>query len=895
MKTKSLAIAIIIHLTNYLVGYSQIIENNEVNNDTININHGIDTLSNSLMDTLIIEGNDYNSFNYNSSLSSDSVPKKKKKANVFSSKVDYNADDSTIYSIDGKKVYLFGNAKIVYEDIELTAAYIEVDMERNILYAEGVKDSLGKIGGQPVFTQGSETMHAKQITYNVKNQKGFIKGLYTEQEDGFLHSEQTKKDPNNQISLNRGKYTTCDLEHPHFYLKLSRGKVIPGKAIVASFSYLVIADIPLYPLMVPFGYFPTTKEAASGFIIPTFGEENNRGFFLRQGGYYFALNDYMDLTLKGDVYSKGSWLVGAQSKYKLRYKFSGNVNINYSKVVSSEPGLSDYGTSNQYSIKWTHAQDPKARPNSNFSANVNYATMEDSRYNSKTTDEYLSNTISSSISYRKTFANTPFSMSMNANHNQNNQKKQVNLSAPQMTFTMNKIFPFKRQVAVGKTQWYENIGLRYSGDFRNTFEAVPDSLMFTDEMTDYMKNGIKHAIPVSTSIKVLKYFNLEPSFNFSSNTYFKRNIKDQVVNAEGNDTIIDKEEKGIYNIYNYKTGLSLGTTVYGMYQYKSKWLKAIRHVATPSVSLGWAPDFKYEKNGGYIDNEYEGTRYSPYSKNLNPPSTQGKNGSVSFSLNNNVEMKVANKKDTVSGETKIKLLESLSFSTSYNMLADEFNWNPLAMSARTTLFKLLSINMSASGDFYALDSAGTKINEYNLNHNPGEPFRLTSASASTSLSFNSNDLFGTDKDANENSGQDKPGLNNDSRNGNIDELGGLNRESNLYDYDYFDIPWNVSLRYSLNYRKPNLESTVTQTLGFSGDVKLTSKWKISFSSGWDFKAKDFTYTSFNLHRDLHCWVATLNLIPFGRNQSYNFTIGVKASVLQDLKYKKNKSWQDNAY
>lgn len=883
MKTKSLAIVIVLILTTSLIALSQYTDNKEFkkNNDIKYPNHGsIVIASADTLGSLITQRND-SSINSNDSLPN--TPKNRRTKSPLTSSIDYSADDSTIYSIDGRKVYLFGNAKINYEDIELTAAYIEVDMEKNILYAEGVPDSLGKVQGQPIFTQGGETMQAKKLTYNVQTQKGFIRGLYSEQEEGYLHSEETKKEPDNTINLNRGKYTTCELEHPHFYLKLSKAKVVPDKAIVASYSYLVIADVPLYPIMLPFGYFPTKKERASGFIIPTFGEEQTRGFFLKEGGYYFAFNDYVDLTLKGDIYSKGSWQIGAASKYKLRYKFSGNVNLAYSKVITGEPELEDYSESNQYSIRWTHSQDAKARPNSNFNANVNFASTEQNKYNSVSSNDYLTNTISSSISYRKTFANTPFSMSMNLKHSQNNQTKLYDFTLPQMTFNMNKIFPFRKKVAVGKTRWYENIGLTYSSNLENRYSGVPDTILFQSEMQDYMKNGMKHVIPISTSIKLLKYFNLSPSFNFTDRTYINRTIK-----VQKNDTVIDKDETGFYNIYDYTTGISLGTKLYGMYQFRSKYIKAIRHVATPSVSINYKPDFRFENNGGYMYNRYDSTYYSPYSDNLYFSSSSGKTGAVSFSLSNNVEMKVANKKDTVNQETKIKLLESLNFRTSYNMMAQEFKWSPLSMSARTTLFKTLSINMSASGDFYALDSAGNRMDAYQYKIHPGKPFRLTRATASTSLSFNSEKLFGK--------GETSDKIESEGMVETYDE-NPLNPYSlhNVYNYDYFDVPWNLSFSYSLTYSKPELESDIKQTLSFNGDVKLTNKWKINFRSGWDFEAKEFTYTSFNLSRDLHCWVATLSLIPFGQRQSYNFTIGVKASVLKDLKYKKNKSWLDNNY
>lgn len=890
MKTKTLTIGFIIFLISSLVSFSQNIGNKDIKRKP-------DVFKN-LSDTSNIEEN-----NYNDLLPTDSIPtretlpyktldyqkdtiqnKRPAGSSMLRDNIDLNSNDSTIYSIDGKKVFLFGGASIKYEDIELEADYIEIDMEQNIIYAEGVKDSVGDMTGEPIFTQGGEAIQTKSITYNVKTQKAFIKGLYTEQEEGYLHSESTKKEADNTINLYKGKYTTCELEHPHFYLSLSRGKVIPGKAIVASYSFLVIEDVPLYPLMVPFGFFPTTKEKASGFIIPKFGEENNRGFYLRQGGYYFAINDYVDLAVTGDIYSKGSWLVNGKSKYKLRYKFSGSLDVAFSKVIYGEPGLSDYNESNEYKIRWSHTQDPKARPNSNFSANVNFISRGENKYNATSSDEYLTNTTSSSISYRKNFANTPFSTSVNLRHNQNNKTGDVQLNLPQMTVNMSRIFPFRKKEAVGKPKWYENVGITYSGNFENKSEGLNDSIMFKDEMWDYFKNGIQHKVPLSTSVKVLKYFNLSPSVNFTDRMYFERTMLngEQYIDDNGalRDTVIEDLQKGFYNVYDYSASLGLGTILYGMYGYKGNWLKAIRHVATPSVSLSFRPDFQESKWGYYElhPDDTTGTKYySPYAGSIYGIPGSGKSGMLSFSLNNNVEMKVANKKDTVNHESKIKIFESLNFSTSYNIIADSMNWSPLNISARTTLFKVLSINMSAQGNFYAIDSLGKIYDEFQFLVNPGQPFRITNARISTGFSLNSKKLFSSDNDdvgEPENSTSDVYGY---------------------YNYDYFDIPWNVNVQYSLSYSHPGLESKVSQSLSFSGDFSLTPKWKIGFRSGYDFEAMDFTYTSFNLSRDLHCWVATLSLIPFGQRQSYSFAIGAKSSILQDLKYNKNQSWIDNAY
>lgn len=878
MKTKTLITGLTIYLINSLVAYSQNVGSEQPINDTASKPQPVNTLQRPNPQN---KDSDYLYFGDSTrrkkqdtrfGAQQDTTRQKQSSSSLINTTIDYSAADSTIYSIDGKKVYLFGDAEIKYEDITLKADYIEADLSQNIIYAEGVPDSVGNIVGQPIFVQGSEEIKSKNITYNLKTEKGYIKGLYTEQEEGYLHSEKTKK-THDHVNLYRGKYTTCELEDPHFYIWLSKGKVIPDKAIVSSFAFLVIEDVPLYPLMIPFGFFPNTKEKASGFLIPTFGEENARGFYLRNGGYYFNLSEYADLALRGDIYSKGSWQIGAQSKYKLRYKFNGNVDLGYSNIISSEKGLENYVETKEYRIRWTHSQDPKARPNSNFSANVNISSMGNNKYNSRTSDEYLTNTTQSSISYRKTFANTPFSMSMNLRHSQNTRDSIVNLTVPQMTVNMSRIFPFQRRNKVGKSRWYENIGITYTGNFENRVSAH-DTVVFTPAAIDKFKNGVKHQIPLSTSLKVLKHFNLSPSVNYTERWYFKEVDKRLVNTGPESDSIVYDTTSGFNRVYDYSYGIGFGTTLYGMYQYKSSWLKAIRHVARPSVSMSYRPDFSDPRFGYFKEDPKDSSRYWSYYDNAiyGVPGT-GKSGMVSFSLNNNVEMKVANKKDTAEVDKKIKLLESLNFSTSYNMIADSLNWSPVNISARTTLFKALSINMSARGDFYALDTSGTRrINQFNQTVN-GKPLRITSARVSTGFTLNSKNIFGSEDSDEE------------------DHVGSL--DDYYSGYDYFEIPWNLRLDYSLNYNKTSREPNLTQTLSFSGDFSLTKNWKISFRSGWDFKAKDFTYTSFNLTRDLHCWVATVSLIPFGQRKSYNFTIGVKSSVLQDLKYNKNKSWMDN--
>lgn len=887
MKTKYSLLILTLYFFNHLVIFSQNIDNDTIKYNYINQKLNKDSVS--FADTLFFDKGENQIINNDSILSLadttikiDTFPKKTSSA-VLESKVEYNSKDSSAFSVDGKKIFLFGKAEIKYENIALTAGYIEIDMENDIIYAEGIKDSLDNFIDEPIFTQNNEEVQAKTITYNLRTKKGYIRGLYSQQEEGYLHSLITKKEPNNQINLHRGKYTTCDLKHPHFYLWLSKGKVIPDKAIVSSYAFLVIADVPLYPLMIPFGYFPSTQERASGFLFPTFGEEQNRGFFLQNGGYYFAINQYADLTLVGSVYSKGSWQVNARSQYKKRYKFSGLLNASYSKIVATtsnvdkKTGKLFVNESNQYSIQWNHTQDSKARPNSNFNANVNFSSMDNNRYNSNNNSDYLTNTTNSSISYRKNFANTPFNMSMNLKHSQNTQTKIIHLVLPHLNVNMNRIFPFKRKVAVGSAKWYEKIGFSYSGNFENKSQQLHDSVMFKKEMWEHFSAGANHNIPFSLNLKLLKHFNLTPGISFKDRMYFKRDIR---VYRNDTNAYDIRTEKGFYNIYDYSFSVGTNTTIYGMYQFKSKWLKGIRHVANPYISLNYRPDFSDEIYGFYVrdTNENRGF-YNPYEKyNIYGMPGTGKSGGISFGLSNNLEMKVIDKKDTTQNDAtkKIKLIDNLSLSGSYNLIADSLNWSPISINARTTLFKKLGITLSATANLYALDSAGKGvINTFNYKVS-NELVRFTNFNVSTGYTFNSTDFF--KKEKNENGGENQ---------------GHEGHHHGDDDYDYFDIPWSFSFNYNYNYRKNGFKSKTTQTLSFSGDFSLTPKWKIGFSSGWDFETQKISHTSFNLTRDLHCWIATLNVIPFGERKSFNFTIGVRSGILKDLKYDKQKSWYDN--
>ncbi|MBE9467624.1 MAG: LPS-assembly protein LptD [Bacteroidetes bacterium] len=828
----------------------------------------------------------------------DSIKFKKNKPQTIDAIIDYSADDSIIFSKLANKLYLYKNAHITYKNIDLKADYIELDLKKNEVFAKGLLDSLNKTIGKPIFKQGSEEFESEKIIYNFKTKKGLIKGVFSKQSGGYLHSETTKKLPNNSVCIKNGKYTSCDLEHPHFYIALTKAKVIPNNKIISGPAYLVIEDIPLYFPCIPFGFFPNTKSRKSGVLIPTYGEEKRRGFYLRNGGWYFGISDHFDLSIKGDVFSKGTWQANVRSRYKKRYKFSGNVDVSYSDLVVGEKGLSDYFKEKQYKVLWSHSQDPKANPNSNFSANVNFSSTSYDKYSSNNPAAHLNNRKESSIHYDKTFAGTPFNFSATFQHYQNSLDSVVDLTLPEITFNMKRIFPFKMKNNIGKAKWFEKIGISYSSNLKNTV-SVKEKSLFSHKTLDKLEYGVVHKIPLSTSFKVLKYFTASPSINYTERWYFT--YLNKYIN-EADTTLATDTLNGFNRVFDYSYNASLNTQIYGMYQFKKSFIKAIRHRITPSVSLSYRPDFSTAKWGYYKTNPLDTTKkYSVYDNGIYPAPGRGKSGLVNFNVGNNIEMKIKSKKDTITGTKKIILIENLSFSTSYNILADSLNWSKIRISGRTKLFKRLDINYSANLDPYILksDSTGkmTNVNtfEWTKNHR-------------IARFMNSNWRFGFNLDLSpkmfnkekENTNQNNPDKFNPDPNS---DKSIMFNNDDYNSYDYFKIPWSLNLMYTLSYNntyfyidnKARVDSTanqIIQTLSLNGSFSLTDKWKIGFRSGYDFVNKDFSYTSINITRDLHCWIMRFNWIPFGARQSYNFEIGVKSTILQDLKFRKQQSWFD---
>ena len=794
---------------------------------------------------------------------------------LLASKVEYASFDTIISFMNERRIILKGNAKVLYEDIELTAAHIEIDFSKNELFARGITDSTGFVEGFPIFKEGQEVYESKELRYNFKTQKGIITDVITEQDGGYLHSMRTKKHSENIIDLKAGKYTTCDHEHPHYYIAMSKARVIQDDKIVSGPLYLVIKDVPT-PLAIPFGFFPFTKEQTSGLIIPSYGESERRGFSLEDLGYYWALNDYMDLKVLGSIYSYGSFRGSVMSRYKKRYRFGGNVRLMYEKIIESERGLDDYVNTSAYTIQWQHRQDPKARPNSNFSANVNLKSTSANKY-ANNIDSYLESTVNSSINYSHNLPGTPFSFNAQLRHTLNTRDSSVTMTLPSLNLNMKRITPFESKKSNRKPNIISKIGITYKSRFENSFSVHEDDL-FKSDVVDQFRFGVKHDVGVSTSAKFLKFFNFSPSANYTERWYFssirKQYVDDAFVNGETIDvgrTLTDTIT-GFNRVYDYNVGAQVNTTVYGMFRFKPFMpIEVIRMVHTPSVGYSYKPNFSLDRYGyyDYVDGDPNST-YSYYENGIYGVPGGPKSGAVTFSLNNQVGMKIKTPKDTVSQTKKIDLLKQLSFNTSYNIAADSLNWNPIAMRASTNLFQKVNINASATLDPYALNPITfKKVNEFQFNVD-GKLGRITSARLTVGFSIDSK-LFESEEEKEE-------------------------TQSSQYDYyDYFDIPWRFNLDYTWGYSKPSDVKSVTQTVSLNGNFSVTKFWKIGFRTGYDFENHKMSATSFNITRDLHCWVMSFRWIPFGRLQSYSFTIGVKSSILQDLKYDKRSNWYDTTY
>ena len=785
--------------------------------------------------------------------------------------VKYHARDSIRVNIIDEIVYLYGAATVDYEDMHLNADYIVIDMNKKELFAEGITDSAGVLNGTPEFSQAEQKFRSTSIRYNFDSKKGKIAHVITKEGEGFIHGEVVKKDPENNFYIRRGQYTTCDLDTPHFAITSNKLKVISKNKIVTGPAYLTIENVPT-PLLLPFGFFPNKPGRSSGLIFPSFGESAQRGFYFQHLGYYFGFNDYFNLALTSDIYTKGSYTLEATSVYKKRYRYSGNLHFSRAYTVNSEKELPDYNTTEDYRINWTHTQDAKFNPNSTFSANVNAGSSNYYANTISSVTNFLTNTFQSSISYSHQFPDKPMNLTVGIMHSQNIITKDIRVTAPDLSYNISRINPFKKKYAIGRQRWFEKIGTSYSLRATNSIETK-DTLLFRKESLDNFKNGFQHTIPLSTSFNVLSYLNLSPSINYTERWYFKTTEYAWDSVAQKVDTFEIKKFKAARD---YQASLGLSTRLYGMYQFNRGPVAALRHVVTPSFAFSVRPDFGKPEYGYFrtvqIDTAKKERQYSIFQNTVYGGPAAGPFANLSFSLDNNIEMKVKTETDTGATLKKIKILESLRFASNYNVIADSMKLGVINVSGRTSLFDKVNLSFGGTLDPYSFDENNNDFDQFMVTDG-GRLVRLTSANASMSFSLNKV----TDKT---NSKYSK------------EELDYINQHPE--EYVDFDVPFNLSVSYSYNYSKRgNLPETISQSASFNGDLSLTPKWKIGFNSWYDITDGRFTNLGLNIYRDLHCWEMRMNWIPFGFQESWNFQINVKASILQDLKLLKKKPYFDN--
>lgn len=825
------------------------------------------------------------------------------------SPVQFSSSDSMLI-IRRDSAFMYGNSEVTYGDIKLESANITMDLNGNTVYAVGVPDTAGEIQGRPVFSQGNDSYEAGTMRYNFRTQKGYITDVVTEQGEGYVTGHDAKRDSAGNIYLVNGRYTTCDHhDNPHFYFNLSKAKVRPGKNAVTGPAWMVLAGLPL-PIAVPFGYFPFTESYASGIIVPTFGDDYQRGFYLRDGGYYFAINDNIDLALTGEIYTKGSWGITATSTYSRRYRYSGNFNLSYLKSIYGENGSPDYSKQTNFQILWSHSQDSKANPNLNFSASVNFTTSGYSRndLNSYYSPAFTENTKSSTINLTYRFPNSKWSISSTFNVSQRTQDSTLAVSFPNFTLTLGQTNPFRRKRASGAERWYERIRLSYTGQFQNSLTAKQDEFFKKSLIKDW-RNGMQHRIPISATFSMFNYINVTPSFTFTDRMYTSK-IKrqwDPNASAEVTDTTY-----GFYNVYDFQASVSLDTKIYGFWRpvgFLARKVKMIRHVMTPTISLSGSPDFGSSFFGYYGEYEYpdangrlQRRRYSRFPNALFGVPSDGKSGILSYQLANNLEMKVAS--DDSVGERKISLIENFTIGQSYNFAADSLNFSNINTSLMLRLTKGFNLNLQATWDVYtyALNDAGqpVRVNKLRLTHGKGLG-RLSSTGTSFSYTFN-NDTFrrkGKNKDTGNNREQPPSGAQHE-RDLEDEAEEGSDSDSE-YDLDAdgyvrWRVPWNLTVNYSIgysygrfNYSKMEYDPRITQNLSLSGSIRPTPNWNFSFTASYNFDTHRLAYMNCNISRDLHCFAMRASFVPVGPYKSYTFSIAVKSALLSDLKYDKRSS------
>lgn len=832
-----------------------------------------------------------------------------KKKEPLDAPVIYEASDSIVFTKEGY-AHLYGEGKVNYQNIELTSAVITMNMDSSTVYATGVTDTAGVETGSPIFKDGETPYESKIMRYNFKTKKGFINSIVTQQGEGYVTSEEGKKGANDEIYMRHGKYTTCDNhEHPHFYLRLSMAKVRPKKNVVFGPAQLVVEDVPL-PIAVPFGFFPFNSSYSSGFIMPTYGDEMNRGFYLRDGGCYFAISDQMDLKVLGEIFTKGSWGLSAASNYNKRYKFSGSFNASYLVTKTGEKNMPDYSVSKDFRIQWSHRQDAKANPNSSFSASVNFATSSYDRsslsslYNPQ---QYSQNTKASSVSYSRNFPEIGLNISGAFNITQNTRDSSLSMTLPDVNISLNRIYPFKRKKSAGDERWYEKISLQYTGSITNSI-STKDNLLFKTPLTQW-ENGMQHKIPVSATFNLFKYINIVPSFNYTERWYLRKVKQSYDPSPTSTDHVKRDTINGFNRLYDYNLSLQMNTKLYGMYKplfMKSKELQ-IRHVFTPTVSYTYTPDFGKSRYGYYDtytytdeDGEVRTVEYSPYEGAVYGYPGKNMSQNISFSIDNNIEMKMKSDKDTT-GYKKISLIDQLGASLSYDVANKR--WSDLSMNLRLKLTKSYTFNMNASFATYAyqFDENGNVVVGDRTEWSYGRFGRFQGYSGSFSYTLNNDTfkkLFGK-KDEDEKN-KDKEGKEGGEDEGTEEETEEQNNNSNMRKtekasvdsdgYLAFKLPWSVSLSYSYSIREDrskdiNIKTmrypySLTHSLNVSGNFKIGSRWNMTYSTGYDFTSKEMSMTTLNITRDLHCFNMSCGLV-FGPFTSYNFSIRANSSMLTD--------------
>ena len=806
--------------------------------------------------------------------------------------------------------FMYGDSKVDYGDFKLSAANIEVALGSSNVYATGVVDSTDEIKGKPIFTQGGTEYQADTMRYNFKSSKGLIYNVITQQGEGYLNSGTAKKGADNTYFFRDGKYTTCDdHECPHFYFKLTKGKMIPGKNVVTGPAYMVLAGLPL-PIALPFGYFPFTEDYSSGIIFPTFGDDYNRGFYLRDGGYYLAISDNIDLALTGEVYTKGSWGIGAQSTYAKRYKYSGSFSVNDLKTILGDKGMPDYSKQTNFQVLWSHTQDAKANPSLSLSASVNFTTSGYTRndLNSYYSPSFTENTKSSTINVGYRFPNSKWSINASMNVSQRTQDSTLSVSFPNFSISLSQVSPFKRKRAVGAEKWYEKIRLSYQGQFQNSLTAK-QNVFFKKSLIKDWRNGMRHSIPISATFNVFNYLNLTPSINITDRMYTQKVRRQWDPNAS---VEVCDTSYSFYNVYDFNASVSLDTKIYGFYKplpFLGDKVKMIRHVLTPSISFSGAPDFGSSFFGYYgrymrpnRNGEMEEQVYSYFPNSLFGVPGRGKQGALSVSLANNLEMKVKSDNDSI-GEKKISLIENFTISQSYNFAADSMNWSNINTSLLLRLTKGFNLNLSATWDVYTY-----QLNEY------GQPVRvnvprwkcgkglgrLSSTGTSFSYTFN-NDTFKRKKKNDNGTGDSNNRTQSNNRQidpGRLDDEESGEEEMQLGSDGYmpWSVPWSLTVNYSIgygygdfDYKKLEYKGRITQNLSFSGNIRPTKNWAFNFTASYNFDTHKLAYMNCNVTRDLHCFAMRASFVPVGPYKSYTFSIAVKSSMLSDLKYDKRSS------